>query len=411
MKQLFVHCSRNVTQSALLEDGRLTEFSVEKTERTSLIGNVYKGRVVNVLPGMEAAFVDIGLSKNAFLYIDDALHPHLDKQPKEKPSIAELLKPGDELLVQVMKEAFGGKGARVTTHFSIPGRWLVYMPTADYIGISKKIERENERTRLKALAEEIRAKGEGVIMRTNAEGESRQALAEDLDSLRKLWQRVLARSETAAAPSELHRDFGLVHRVIRDIITPDTEELFIDETSCFEEAKAYLRQTAPGLEGKALLYADSIPMFEKFGIKEQLDRAFQPRIRLASGGDVAWDQTEALSVIDVNTGKYTGSVDLEQTVFQTNLEAAEEIARMLRLRDVGGIIIVDFIDMEKEEHRQQVVQRLETTMKRDRTKCQVVGWTRLGLLEITRKKARQSVSSYFFDTCPTCGGRGRIPSK
>ncbi|KIL36415.1 ribonuclease [Cohnella kolymensis] len=411
MKQLFVHCSPNVTQSALLEDGRLTEFSVEKTESSSLIGNVYKGRVVNVLPGMEAAFVDIGLSKNAFLYIDDALHPHLDKQPKEKPSIAELMKPGDELLVQVMKEPFGGKGARVTTHFSLPGRWLVYMPTADYVGISKKIERESERARLKTLADEIRAKGEGVIMRTNAEGESRPALAEDLESLRSLWQGVLARSEAASAPSELHRDFGLVHRVIRDIITPDTEELIIDDTNCLEEAKAYLRQTAPALENKARLYADSIPLFQRFGISDQLERAFQSRIRLESGGDVAWDQTEALSVIDVNTGKYTGSVDLEQTVFRTNLEAAEEIARLLRLRDIGGIIIVDFIDMEKEEHRQQVVQRLETTMKRDRTKCQVVGWTRLGLLEITRKKARQSVSSYFFETCPTCKGRGKIASR
>lgn len=411
MKQLFVHCSRNVTQSALMEEGRLTEFSVEKTEGTSLIGNLYKGRVVNVLPGMEAAFVDIGLSKNAFLYIDDALHPHLDKQPKEKPSIADLLKPGDELLVQVMKEPLDGKGARVTTHFSLPGRWLVYMPTADYTGISKKIEQDSERIRLKGLAEEIRELGEGIIMRTNAEGESRGALSEDLETLRRVWRNVLKRSETAAAPTELHRDYGLVHRVIRDIISPDTEELIIDDENCLEEAKAYLRQTAPALESKARLYKDSTPMFEKYGIKEQLDQAFRPRIRLESGGDLAWDQTEALTVIDVNTGKYTGSVDLEQTVFQTNLEAAEEIARLLRLRDVGGIIIVDFIDMETEEHRQQVFQRLEATMKRDRTKCQVVGWTRLGLLEITRKKARQSVSNFFFETCPTCKGRGKIPAK
>ncbi|WP_373228535.1 Rne/Rng family ribonuclease [Cohnella sp.] len=411
MKQLFIHCAPNVTQSALLEDGRLTEFSVEQVEGTSLIGNLYKGRVVNVLPGMQAAFVDIGLPKNAFLYVDDVLHPHLDKQPKEKPPIAELLKPGDELLVQIMKEPLGGKGARVTTHFSIPGRWLVYMPNADYIGISKKIELDTERIRLKMLAEDIRLEDEGVIMRTNAEGESMEALEEDLSALRTLWHNVLERSAGTIAPKELHRDFRLVYRIIRDVVSPDTEQLIIDEDNCLLEVKAYLRQTSPFLEEKASLYRDNQPMFDKFGIKEQLDRAFQSRIRLESGGDLVWDQTEALTVIDVNTGKFIGTTDLEETVFLTNLEAAEEIARLLRLRDVGGIIIVDFIDMETEEHRQQVVQKLEATVRKDRTKCQVIGWTRLGLLEITRKKARQSVSSYFLEACPTCKGQGKISLK
>jgi ribonuclease G len=411
MKQLFIHYSSNVTQSALLEDGRLTEFSVERVEGTSQIGNLYKGRVVNVLPGMQAAFVDIGLSKNAFLYVDDVLHPHLDKQPKEKPPIAELLKPGDELLVQVMKEPHGGKGARVTTHYSIPGRCLVYMPNADYIGISKKIEQDTERNRLKALAEEMRLNDEGVILRTNAEGESREALVEDLSALRMLWHNVLESSRLTVAPKELHRDFGLVYRMIRDVITPDTEQFMIDEESCLQEAKAYLRQAAPALEEKAFLYRESQPMFERYGIKDQLERAFQSRIRLESGADLVWDQTEALTVIDVNTGKFIGTTDLEETVFLTNMEAAEEIARLLRLRDVGGIIIVDFIDMETEEHRQQVVQKLEATVKKDRTKCQVIGWTRLGLLEITRKKARQSVSNYFLETCPTCKGRGKLTLK
>jgi len=408
MKQLFIHCSQNVTQSALLENGRLTEFSVERMEGTSLIGNLYKGKVVNVLPGMQAAFVDIGLPKNAFLYVDDVLHPHLDKQPKVKPSIAELLRPGDELIVQIMKEPLGGKGARVTTHFSLPGRWLVYMPNADYIGISKKIDQEAERSRLKTLADEIRHEGEGLIMRTNAEGESRGALEEDLGMLRQTWRNVLQRSKTAVAPFELHRDSGLVHRMIRDVITPDTEQLIIDDEACLRAAQEYVKQAAPAIQDKVTFYREQQPLFDRFGIKEQVEKAFQSRIWLQSGGYLVWDQTEALTVIDVNTGKYTGSTDLEETVFRTNMEAAEEIARMLRLRDVGGIVIVDFIDMTQDDHRYQVVQRLEHTMKRDRTKCQVVGWTRLGLLEITRKKARENVMNYFYETCASCKGSGKI---
>jgi len=408
MKQLFIHCSHNITQSALLEDGILTEFSLERTEGASLIGNLYKGRVVNVLPGMQAAFVDIGLTKNAFLYVDDVLHPHLDKQPKEKPAITELLKPGDELLVQIMKEPLGGKGARVTTHFSIPGRWLVYMPDADYIGISKKIEQESERNRLRGLTEAIRQDGEGVILRTNAEGVSREALEEDFNTLRRAWRNILSRSKQTEAPFELHRDSGLVERMVRDVITPDTEQLIIDNEVSLQAAKAYLRNTAPGLEGKVQLYSDNQPLFDRFGIKDQLDKAFKPRIWLPSGGYLVWDQTEAMTIIDVNTGKYTGSIDLEETVFQTNMEAADEVARLLRLRDVGGIIIIDFIDMETEEHRHQIVQQLETRIKRDRTKCQIVGWTRLGLMEMTRKKARDNAMNYFYETCASCKGRGKI---
>jgi ribonuclease, Rne/Rng family len=408
MKQLFVHCTRNATHSALMEDGRLTEFSLEKSEGTSIVGNLYVGRIVNVLPGMQAAFVDIGLPKNAFLYVDDALHPHLDKQPKEKPSITELLKPGEEYIVQVMKEPLGGKGARVTTHYSLPGRWLVYMPQADYVGVSKKIEHEPERNRLKGLAEQLREPGEGVILRTNAEGESPEALLEDLKALRGVWNDIQSRAARLSAPAELHRDFGLVQRIVRDVFTPDTEELVVDDENAFREATAYLRQTAPSLAERVRLYKESPPLYDKMGINEQLDNAFKPRIWLNSGGYLVWDQTEALTVIDVNTGKYTGNFDLEETVFRTNMEAAEEIARLLRLRDVGGIIIVDFIDMETEEHRQLVVQQLEGTMKRDRTKCQVLGWTRLGLLEITRKKARANVESYLYETCAACKGRGKI---
>ncbi|MBB6729322.1 Rne/Rng family ribonuclease [Cohnella zeiphila] len=408
MKQLFVHCTRNATFSALLEDGSLTEFGVERSEGVSLVGNIYKGRVVNVLPGMQAAFVDIGLAKNAFLYVDDVLHPHLDKQPKVKPSISELLKIGDELIVQVMKEPLGGKGARVTTHYSLPGRWLVYMPRADYVGVSKKIEQESERARLKTLAEQLRMSGEGVILRTNAEGEPREALAEDLASLRGVWQEIERKGAAARAPVEMHRDFGLVQRLVRDVFTPDTEELVVDDEQACEEARAYLRRLNPSFASRVRLYRDSVPMYDKTGVNEQLDKAFQHRIWLKSGGYLVWDQTEALTVIDVNTGKYTGNADLEETVFLTNAEAAREIARLLRLRDVGGIVVVDFIDMTDEGHRQEVVQLLEGAMRRDRTKCQVLGWTRLGLLELTRKKARANVESYFYETCAACKGKGKI---
>ncbi|WP_080837145.1 Rne/Rng family ribonuclease [Cohnella massiliensis] len=408
MKQLLVHCSRNITQSALVEDGKLTEFSVERSESSSLVGNFYKGRVVNVLPGMQAAFVDIGLPKNAFLYVDDVLHPHLDKQPKVKPPIADLLKVGDERIVQVMKEPLGGKGARVTTHFSLPGRSLVYMPYADYVGVSKKIEHEQERVRLKHMAEELRKPGEGVILRTNAEGESADSLAKDLDELRGIWEGIVEAAETAAPPSELHRDFGLVQRLIRDVFTPDTEELIIDDEHAFRHARSFLLKTASGLEDRLRLYRDPVALYDKFGINEQLEKAFQHRIWLESGGYLVWDQTEALTVIDVNTGKFTGTVDLEETVFRTNAEAAVEIARLLRLRDVGGIVIVDFIDMETERHRDEVVRQLEAAMKRDRTKCQVLGWTRLGLLELTRKKARANVESFFYETCVSCKGKGKI---
>jgi ribonuclease G len=282
------------------------------------------------------------------------------------------------------------------------------MPEADYVGISKKIEQEVERSRLKSLAESIRNEGEGVILRTNAEGESREALEEDLNGLRRIWQGIVQGSRTANAPAELHRDTGLVGRLVRDVMTADTEQLYIDDEKSAGEVRTYLRQTAPALEGRVQLYREQKPLFEKFGIKEQLDRAFQSRVWLPSGGYLVWEQTEALTVIDVNTGKYTGTVDLEETVFQTNREAADEVARLLRLRDVGGIIIIDFIDMEREEHRQQIAQQLESRIRSDRTKCQVVGWTRLGLMELTRKKSRENAMNYFYETCAACKGSGKI---
>ncbi|XEC93174.1 Rne/Rng family ribonuclease [Paenibacillus tarimensis] len=410
MKQMLLHGGQNCVQAAVMTDGRLIEFYNERSSGKQWVGNVYKGRVVNVLPGMQAAFVDIGQGKNAFLYIDDMLHPNLERQPKDKPSISELLKTGQEVIVQVMKEPLGGKGARVTTHYSLPGRYLVYMPNAGYVGVSRKIGTEQERARLRQIGESICGEEEGVIMRTIAESVDEQSLRHDAEQLREKWKRVEAMAASAPVPSELYCDADLLQRVIRDMLTTETDEIWIDHPALFEETVAIVSQMAPSLTGRVRLYESGCgqPMFERYAVDEQLERAFEPRIRLASGGDLVCDQTEALTVIDVNTGKFTGHHDLEDTVFRTNLEAADEIARLLRLRDIGGIIIIDFIDMEQEQHRELVKQRLEQLIRQDRTKCHVVGWTRLGLLEMTRKKSRENIMNQLAQPCEACKGKGKI---
>ncbi|MUT64533.1 Rne/Rng family ribonuclease [Paenibacillus sp. NEAU-GSW1] len=404
-----MHGHRELLQTAVLEDGRLTQFYMERSENSGLVGNVYKGRVVNVLPGMQAAFVDIGLSKNAFLYIDDLLHPHLEKQPAQKPAIQQLVRVGQELIVQVMKEPLGGKGARVTTHYSLPGRWLVYMPVAGYVGVSKKVSTEGERIRLRSIGEKLLLHEEGIIMRTAAEGETEQALSADVNQLRERWRDIAERAAEASSPAELHREAGLMRRVVRDAMTLDFDEIWIDDASRYEEAKRLLGEMMPQLERKLQLYERSgvKPLFEAYGVTEQANAAFQRRIRLASGGLLIWEETEALTVIDVNTGKYTGDSDLEATIFKTNLEAADEIARLLAVRDVGGIIIIDFIDMEDEPNRERIMARMIESAKRDRTKCAVLGWTRLGLLEITRKKARENAVQQLTEKCEHCGGIGK----
>lgn len=389
----------------------MAEFFVEQPEDRERAGNIYKGKVVNVLPGMQAAFVDIGLKKNAFLYIDDLLPVHLEKKPKVKPGITELVKEGQELLVQVKKEPLGTKGARVTTHFTIPGRWVVLLPEADYVAVSRKIESEQERLRLKTAGNHIRRPGDGLIIRTVAEGESEEALGKDLSILNGIWTGLLRRAEETTSPALLYRDLGMIHRLIRDLFSDSVEELVIDDGRSAQEIGALLSSFAPELSGRVRVYQDGGSVLKHYGIEEQLERAFRRKVWLGNGGYLVVDTTEALTVIDVNTGKYTGTVDLEQTVFETNMEAAEEIARLLRLRDIGGMIIADFIDMAEERHRRQVTDRLELCMKKDRTKVQVVGWTKLGLVEITRKKVRPNLDELLSEPCPQCGGVGRLPSK
>jgi ribonuclease G len=411
VNRILVQCDPDAIKVALLEDGRLTECYTQAEADRQTVGNIYKGRVVNVLPGMDAAFVDIGQSKNAFLYIDDLLPAHLEKQPKVKPSIRELVHEGQDIVVQIVKEALGSKGARVTTHFSLPGRWIVYMPGADYVGVSRKIASDTERQRLRDLAEAIRRPGEGLILRTVAAGEPDEAIVRDLERLREQWDEILRRAETAPAPSIVYHELDMLPRLIRDIVNDDIEELVIDSEKVGRLIADELSRLSPHLAERVRIDRAAEPIFQRYGVGEQLEKAFRPKVWLDNGSYLVVDQTEALTVIDVNTGKYTGSIDLEETVFATNREAAEEIARLLRLRDIGGIIIIDFIDMELEEHRAAVLRTLEEAIRRDRTKCIVVGWTRLGLLEMTRKKVRDNVDLAAIGVCPMCGGSGRAPNR
>jgi ribonuclease G len=389
MKRMIVHCGPESTQMALLEDGRLVEYATESSQRRGLVGSFFKGKVVNVVPGMQAAFVNIGQKKNAFLYIDDLLHPHLERQPQHKPAISSLLKVGQELVVQVVKDSLGNKGARVTTHYSLPGRWLVYMPSAGYVAVSKRIGQEDDRSRLKLIGEELRSEKEGLILRTVAENAEQQAIAEDLVMLRDRWIRIQEMAEDVKAPSLLHHDLDMVQRLMRDIYSPETDELIIDCPEQVVEMSTFLGTMLPGESPEFVVYEGEEGLFDHYGIRQQLEKDFQRKVWLPGGGYIVWDNTEAMTVIDVNTGKFTGGHTLEETVFQTNMEAAQEIARLVRLRDTGGIIIIDFIDMDREEHQNAVLDMLESSFDGDRTQHHILGWTKLGLLEMTRKRVRE----------------------
>ncbi|RXZ84531.1 Rne/Rng family ribonuclease [Paenibacillaceae bacterium] len=411
MRRMLVHVEPGLTQTAVLSDDKLVDFFMERSSSRQGVGNLYKGRVMNVLPGMQAAFVDIGQGKNAFLYIDDVLHQNLGMQDKVKPSIVQLLKPGQDVTVQIIKEPSSGKGARVTTHCSLTGRYIVYMPYAGYTGVSRKIGSEQERTRLKQLADRLLVEEEGIIMRTAAAGISEELLAEDLRLLRDNWESVAAAAATLPAPAILHIEAGLVQRLVRDLLNSEIEEIWIDQSEQYDELCKLVRHIAPQWEQRVRRYegrsaADSL--FVQYELSAKLERDFSRRIRLSSGAELVWDQTEALTVIDVNTGSFTGADHLEDTIFQTNMEAAAEIARLIRLRDTGGIIIVDYIDMTLEAHREQVKHRMEKLFRLDRTPCHVVGWTGLGLLELTRKKGREAAASQLFEPCAACRGQGKV---
>lgn len=409
------------TRAAILEDGRLVEIHHERTVSQRFAGNIYLGRVANVLPGMQAAFVDIGLDRNAFLYIDDVSLDQAGNQvdgetvrsakSPDRKSISRLLSPGQQLLVQVAKEPIGTKGARVTTNITLPGRYLVLMPTVEYIGVSRRIDSEDERARLRELADGLNRDGMGIIVRTVAEGRSVGDLQRDLDFLKGVWGKIRSKSRKANLPCLMHREYDLVYRIARDYLDEKVVRLIIDSAEEYRRTLEFVSSVMPSFKAKIHHYSGKEPILQYYGVEPELARALKRKVWLDCGGYIVVDPTEALVSIDVNTGKFTGSTSLAETVFRTNMDAAAEIARQLRLRNIGGIVVIDFIDMDRQEDRNRVLNRLKEELSKDRTKSNVIGFTGLGLVEMTRKKVRQSLDDFMTKTCPYCEGKGRVPSE
>lgn len=404
-KQMLVRVKQHQTQVVVLEGPVLVEHYVARSDSESLVGNIYKGKVRNVLPGMEAAFIDFGAPKNGVVYAADI---KVEGNGKRRLRIEEALKEGDEILVQVVKDAMGAKGARLTGLPSLPGRYLVLVPDSDAQGISRRLP-ENERQRLRAAISQVKPPGYGVIVRTAALHASSEEVAADITRLLRTWEKIVTDSAGAGAPRIIYREPDLLIRVIREHFTGDFRRMMIDDANAFEQVTAYLRSTAPDLVAKVSRYEDDeMDLFERYHVEDQLRKALERRVYLPSGGHLVMDRTEALTVIDVNTGKFVGSSSLEETVLQNNLEAAEEIGRQLRLRDIGGIIVIDFIDMEVESHQQQVLRRLRETLAKDKTRTQVFDVSNLGLVEMTRKNVAKGLLETFSETCSHCSGRGVI---
>jgi len=418
VKEILANVDPFEVRVAVLEDGVLVGIMLERGE--PLAGNVYKGRVSSVLPGMEAAFVDIGLGRNAFLHVQDVrsnrIEPFRGQGGEEledqigRGPIAERLRVGQEILVQVTKEPRGTKGARATTYVALPGHYLVLMPTVTGIGVSRRIGNEPERKRLRAIAERLRPEGMGLIVRTAAEGIEERDLADDVRFLLQVWAQVTERAAASRAPAVLYQDFGLIRRVVRDLFTGDVDRFVVDSPRDFERVQEFVGGFAPELRARVQLHAGPEPIFDANGIEREIERALHRKVWLRSGGYLVFDRTEAATVIDVNTGKYVGKTDLASTILKTNLEAAAELARQIRLRDIGGIILVDFIDMDSDKHRARVLAALNEAVRADRTKVHVLDLTALGLVEITRKRVYQDLEELMRMPCPYCEGRGRVLS-
>ncbi len=422
-RRFFVESDRHQTRVAVLEEGRLTEIHLERRKNRSVVGNVFKGRVSRILPGMQAAFVDIGLARDAFLFAGDvreaiaAIDDLSDADPQTKefppvsvPPIEEVLTPGQELVVQVVKAPLPNKGARITTEITLPGRYLVFVPTVTSNGISRRLQDADERERLRVVLDELGADDGGLIVRTAGDGKQREDFQEDLAVLRVKWNEILQRSQTVRAPSLLHGEEGLALRFVRDRFTAEIEEVLVDGTEAYDEIVSFTRGLAPKLVERVRLWNEEGTLFEELGIEREIDAALRSKVWLRSGGYIVINPTEALVAIDVNTGRFVGGKDLESTVMQTNLEAVEEIVRQIRLRDLSGIIVVDLIDMTEPENRETVFAALEIELKKDRAKHQVLSLSEFGLVEITRKRSRENLSRLLTRPCPTCEGSGRIRS-
>lgn len=405
MKTILLNSMPEEVRMAIVAGGELQAIEMERASHSHLVGNLYRGRVQNVLPGMQAAFVDIGREKNAFLYIGDGM-------PKEAQQAVRQQKIhiGQTLPVQIVKDAIGTKGPRATTHLTLPGRNVVLMPTAAYIGISRRIESEEERARLHGIAERICPKDMGLIIRTVAAGKTEEALAADVRYLRRLWESIQARMKLGSAPSLLYRDADLAIRMVRDSFTDEIDEVIVDDRALYQRIVELVEYASPELADRVKLHAERTPLFRKYHLEEELEKLGAREVELPSGGFIVIDKTEALTVIDVNTGKFVGKANLADTVYHTNLEAAAEILKQLRLRDIGGIIVVDFIDMEQPGQKEELLAYMREHVKSDPTKTNIVDITSLGLVEITRKKSRQNLESMIYSECPYCHGKGRVES-
>lgn len=411
-KEILINITPQETRVAILENGMLHELYIERSRSRGLVGNVYKGRVARVLPGMEAAFIEIGLERAAFLHVSDIagyIRPNIGDDQGEALQIGQMLRDGQELLVQVIKDPLGTKGARLTSNITIPSRYLVFMPNSDNIGVSARIEGEAERERLKnmLLSQEGLKKGVGYILRTAAESATHESIASDINYLNRRWENIHATMDVKAG-NVVHKDLPLYLRVLRDMVDDDLEKIRVDSRETFCAMLEFAGTYVPEVGDKVEHYPGERPIFDLHSVEDEIQKGLERKVHLKSGGYLIIDQTEAMTTIDVNTGAYVGSRNLEETIFKTNLEAAQAIARQLRLRNLGGIIILDFIDMLEEEHKRQVLRALEKSLDKDHARTHVCEVSSLGLVEMTRKRTRESLEHVLCGTCPTCEGRGTI---
>jgi ribonuclease G len=433
-KEMIISSNGHETMVAILEDDLVAEVFVERERQRGVVGNVYKGRVSKVLPGMQSSFIDLGLERDGFLYVADVVdtleefekleagdedgsgNGKAHSESRAQAKIEDLLKEGQEILVQVVKEPLGTKGARLTSHVTMAGRFLVFMPTVDHVGVSRKIESREERSRLRGIVREFReAHGftGGVIIRTAAGGRPKEDIVSDLQSFHKIWLEIRQRMESSRAPAVVYREQSLVGKLLRDLLTEEFQAIRIDNPQEYQRSLELVERIMPALAPKVKLYSKPYPIFEEYGVQAEIDKALKSKVWLKSGGSIVINQTEALVAIDVNTGRYVGkksSGRLEDTIVKTNLEAVKEIVRQLRLRDLGGIIVLDFIDMEEKKNRQKVLQAVEQELRKDRSPSKALQVSDFGLVIITRKRVKQSLERVLTEPCPYCAGTGVIKS-
>lgn len=410
--ELLINVTPSESRVALIENGIMQEIHIERHTKKGIVGNIYKGKVSRVLPGMQAAFVDIGLDRAAFLHasdisINDELAEDVGPNAFERKDIRELVREGQAIVVQVVKDPIGTKGARLTTDITLPSRYLVFMPSVTHVGVSQKIEDEEERERLKDIVQEFCDEDGGFILRTAAEGVQTEELKQDAKFLRRLWSKIESRRKTNKS-NVLYEDLPVARRVLRDFVGTEIERIRIDSNLTYKELKSFTKEYVPELSNKLEYYQGDLPIFDLYDVENELQRALNRRVDLKSGGYIIIDQTEAMTTIDINTGAFVGHRNLEETIFNTNIEATLAIARQLRLRNLGGMILVDFIDMMEPDHKKRVLNSLEQAMSKDRAKSSIYGYTSLGLIEMTRKRTRESLEHQLCGECPACQGRGSI---